>query len=112
MKASATTFTMENEEEEDEIFTAREVECDGQENVEEPEDEQEPGEDEPDTERKDSLDIPVPSRSLGSRRASLPCPVSTRMCILFIPMKICVYMNIWVVRVLSLNDRKASFVWT
>ncbi|XP_056605949.1 uncharacterized protein si:ch211-207l14.1 [Triplophysa dalaica] len=64
---------MENEEEEDEILTIREPGYEGQENVEELE-EEEPEEEEPDTERKNSLDVPVPSRSLGGRRASLPCP--------------------------------------
>lgn len=65
---------MENEDEEDEIFMTRESGYDGQENVEEQDEEEEPEEEEPDTERKSSLDIPIPSRSLASRRSSLPCP--------------------------------------
>lgn len=69
---------MANEEEEDEILTIREPGYEGQENVEELE-EEELEEEETDTERKNSLDVPVPSRSLGGRRASLPCPVSARI---------------------------------
>lgn len=65
---------MENEEEEDEIFTTSQGGYEGQEDVEEKEEEQE--EEEPEAERKSSWDIPIPSRSMASRRASLPCPVS------------------------------------
>ncbi|XP_056123018.1 E3 ubiquitin-protein ligase DZIP3 [Rhinichthys klamathensis goyatoka] len=59
---------MENEEEEDEIFTTLQGGYEGQEDVEEKEEE------EPEAERKSSWDIPIPSRSIASRRASLPCP--------------------------------------
>ncbi|KAG1942481.1 E3 ubiquitin-protein ligase CIP8 [Pimephales promelas] len=54
---------MENEEEEDEIFTTLQGE-----------DEEEKEEEEPEAERKSSWDVPIPSRSVASRRASLPCP--------------------------------------
>lgn len=67
---------MENEEEEDEIFTTLQGGYEGQEDVEEQEGERE--EEEPEAERKSSWDVPIPSRSLASRRASLPCPVSTQ----------------------------------
>jgi len=63
---------MENEEEEDEIFTTL------QGGYEEQEDEEEKEEEEPEAERKSSWDVPIPSRSVASRRASLPCPVSTQ----------------------------------
>ncbi|XP_050969146.1 E3 ubiquitin-protein ligase TTC3 [Labeo rohita] len=66
---------MENEEEEDEIFTTFQGGYEGQEDVEEQEEEEEEQEEEePDAERKSSWDVPIPSRSLASRRASLPCP--------------------------------------
>lgn len=64
---------MENEEEEDEIFTTLQGGYEGQEDVEEKE-EEEQEEEEPEAERKSSWDIPIPSRSMASRRASLPCP--------------------------------------
>lgn len=67
---------MENEEEEDEIFTALQGGYEGQEDVEEQEEEEE--QEEPEAERKSSWDVPIPSRSLASRRASLPCPVCTQ----------------------------------
>lgn len=67
---------MENEEEEDEIFTALQGGYERQEDVEEQEEEEE--QEEPEAERKSSWDVPIPSRSLASRRASLPCPVSTQ----------------------------------
>lgn len=66
---------MENEEEEDEIFTTFQGGYEGQEEVEEQEEEEEHEEEEPESERKSSWDVPIPSRSLASRRASLPCPV-------------------------------------
>ncbi|XP_051985934.1 E3 ubiquitin-protein ligase DZIP3 [Xyrauchen texanus] len=62
---------MENEEEEDDIFTWQGG-YEGLENVEKQEEEEE--EEKLETERKSSLDIPFPTRSLASRRASLPCP--------------------------------------
>ncbi|XP_051563020.1 uncharacterized protein si:ch211-207l14.1 isoform X2 [Myxocyprinus asiaticus] len=64
---------MENEEEEDDIFT-RQGGYEGLENVEKQEEEEEEEEEKLETERKSSLDIPFPTRSLASRRASLPCP--------------------------------------
>ncbi|KAK7144335.1 hypothetical protein R3I94_010678 [Phoxinus phoxinus] len=66
---------MENEEEEDEIFTTLQGGYEGQEHVEEKEEEEEEQEEEEtEAERKSSWDIPIPSRSMASRRASLPCP--------------------------------------
>lgn len=66
-------FNMKNEEEEDEIFTTFQGGYEGQEEVEEQEqDEQE--EEDPEAERKSSWYVPIPSQSLASRRASLPCP--------------------------------------
>lgn len=68
---------MENEE--DEIFTTFEGGYEGQEDVEEQEEEEEEQEEEEqEAKRKSSWDVPIPSRSLASRRASLPCPVSTQ----------------------------------
>lgn len=54
-----------NEEEDDNIFTTWSQGFNQQEVTEEP-----------DVERKCSLNIPRPSRSIANRRASLPCPVS------------------------------------
>ncbi|XP_067315170.1 uncharacterized protein si:ch211-207l14.1 [Pseudorasbora parva] len=65
---------MENEEEEDEIFTTLQGGYELQEDVEVQEEEEEQEEEEREAERKSSWDIPIPSRSLASRRASLPCP--------------------------------------
>ncbi|XP_051997562.1 uncharacterized protein LOC127654418 [Xyrauchen texanus] len=65
---------MENEEEEDDIFATMQGGYEGQENVEEQEEEEEEEEEEPEAGRKSSWDIPIPSQSLASRRASLPCP--------------------------------------
>ncbi|XP_056315495.1 E3 ubiquitin-protein ligase arkadia-A [Danio aesculapii] len=71
---------MEKEEEDDEIFTATQGEYEGREDEEEQEEEEEDEqeEEEPEAERKSSWDIPIPSRSLASRRASLPCPAQLK----------------------------------
>ncbi|TRY65907.1 hypothetical protein DNTS_004581 [Danionella cerebrum] len=67
---------MDKEEDEDEIFAASPGEYEEQEEDEEEqeEDEEEQEEEEQEVRRKSSWDIPIPSRSLASRRASLPCP--------------------------------------
>ncbi|XP_030638708.1 uncharacterized protein LOC115819286 [Chanos chanos] len=60
---------MENEEEEDNIFTTWMGEYEGEGGAEEQEEQEEE-----ETVRKSSVDIPKSSRSLATRRASLPCP--------------------------------------
>lgn len=63
---------MEKEEEEEELFT----EWPAKEGEQESTEEEDEGK-EMETERKRGLDIHRPSVSLTSRRASLPCPVSS-----------------------------------